>query len=80
MAYTPELSMEASCTLRRVAWALNVPMTQAIERVFKHLPRILDQQLICEACQDKSRCSKCMFLTIQTKGEADEPKSERDPD
>jgi len=68
MAYTPELSMEASCTLRRVAWALNVPMTKALERVFEHLPRILDQRLICEACQDKSKCSTCLFSKIQTKG------------
>ena len=61
MAYTPELSMEASCTLRRIAWALNLPMTQAIERVFEHLPRILDTRLVCEACRDRSRCSQCLF-------------------
>ena len=76
MAYTPELSMEASCTLRRVAWALNVPMTKAIERIFEHLPRILDQRLICEACQDKSSCPRCPFLIIQTKGELNETKGQ----
>jgi hypothetical protein len=43
MAYTPELSLKSSCTLRRIAWALGIPMTQAIERVFEHLPRILDR-------------------------------------
>jgi hypothetical protein len=43
MAYTPELSLKSSCTLRRIAWALGIPMTQAIERVFEHLPRILDE-------------------------------------
>ena len=78
MAYTPELSLEASCTLRRVAWALNVPMTKAIERVFEHLPRILDQRLICAACQDKTKCSKCMFATIQKKEKPNETKSQRD--
>ena len=39
MAYTPELSLESSRTLRRIAWALGVPMTQAIERVFEYMPR-----------------------------------------
>ncbi len=38
MAYTPELSLESSRTLRRIAWALGVPMTQAIERVFEYMP------------------------------------------
>ena len=61
MAYTPELSMEASCTLRRIAWALNAPMTKAIERVFEHLPRILDRQKICDGCRDKTRCTRCAF-------------------
>jgi recombinational DNA repair protein RecR len=61
MAYTPELSMEASCTLRRIAWALNAPMTKAIERVFEHLPKILDHEKICQGCRDKSKCSYCAF-------------------
>ena len=38
MAYTPELSYQSSCTLRRIAWALDMPMTQAMERIFEHLP------------------------------------------
>ena len=61
MAYTPELSMEASCTLRRIAWTLNVPMTKAIERVFEHLPQILDRQKICDGCRDKTKCTRCAF-------------------
>lgn len=61
MAYTPELSLESSRTLRRIAWALGVPMTQAIERVFEYMPRILDQKKVCSACKDKSKCRECMF-------------------
>lgn len=61
MAYTPELSMQASCTLRRIAWALELPMTRAIETVFEHLPKILDRQKVCAACRDKTRCSECLF-------------------
>jgi recombinational DNA repair protein RecR len=61
VAYTPELSHKSSCTLRRIAWALNVPMTQAIERVFEHLPRILDSDRVCEACRDRTKCPQCAF-------------------
>ena len=62
MAYTPELSSKSSCTLRRIAWALDVPMTKAIERIFEHLPRILDNQKVCGACRDKTKCSECLFF------------------
>ncbi len=61
MAYTPQLSYRSSCTLRRLAWALGVPMTKAMERVFEHLPIILDREKICSACRDKSRCEECLF-------------------
>ncbi len=61
MAYTPELSINASRTLRRIAWALEMPMTKAIEKVFEYLPAILDSEKVCQACRDKSKCSNCGF-------------------
>ena len=61
MAYTPELSMKSSCTLRRISWALGVPMTKGIEFVFEYLPKILDSEKICQGCRDKSKCSYCAF-------------------
>ena len=61
MAYTPELSMKSSCTLRRLVWALDMPMTKAMEKIFQYLPEILDSQKVCQACRDKSRCSDCEF-------------------
>jgi len=67
MAYTPEPSMKSSCTLRRISWALGVPMTQAIERVFEHLPRILDRDKVYEACRDQSKCRESSFSTHQRK-------------
>ena len=72
MAYTPELSMGASSSLRRIAWALNVPMTKAIERVFETLPQILDARIICEACRDKSKCSDCAFNSHNQKHQGKE--------
>ena len=61
MAYTPELSFKSSCTLRRIAWALNTPMTKAIEIVFDHLPKMLDREKVCQECWDKTRCDDCNF-------------------
>ena len=61
MAYTPELSDRSSRTLRRIAWALGVPMTEAIERVFEHIPIILDKSKVCQGCRDKTRCRECAF-------------------
>jgi hypothetical protein len=61
MAYTPELTMKSSRTLRRIAWALDMPMTKAIEKVFEYLPEILNREKVCQACRDKCRCSGCGF-------------------
>ena len=61
MAYTPKLSYQSACILRRIAWALNIPMTQAIERVFEHMLAVLDKETVCRECQDKTRCDDCVF-------------------
>ncbi|WP_435549742.1 hypothetical protein [Desulfobacterium sp. N47] len=61
MAYTPELSMQSSTLLRRISWALGVPMTKGIEMVFDYLPQILDRKKVCDACRDKSKCAGCAF-------------------
>lgn len=61
MAYTPELSQRSSCTLRRIAWALQVPMTEAIDMVFDYIPVVLDKNRVCDGCRDKSRCNECEF-------------------
>jgi hypothetical protein len=65
MAYTPVLSMRSSCTLRRIAWALDMPMTKAMEKVFEYLPEILEREKVCQACRDKSRCSTCCFNSVK---------------
>jgi len=61
MAYTPELSYQHSCTLRRIAWALEMPMTKAIEEVLDYLGKVLDDKKVCKACRDKTRCEDCVF-------------------
>jgi len=61
MAYTPELSYEASCTLRRLSWSLNKPMTKTMEWIFAELVRFIPSGAICESCKDKSKCPNCLF-------------------
>ncbi len=61
MAYTPELSLEHSATLRRIAWALDVPMTKAMAHIFDYLPEKIDNALVCQKCRDNSLCSTCSF-------------------
>jgi len=67
MAYTPELSRQSSGTLRRIAWALDVPMTVAMEMVFEAVPRMLDRKRICGACRDKTKCHECAFNRLNRK-------------
>ncbi len=61
MAYTPELTLDHSATLRRIAWAMGLPMTKAIVEVFDYLGSTLDLKKVCSACRDKSQCAKCAF-------------------
>ena len=61
MAYTPELSLKSSRTLRRISWALGIPMTKGIEFVFEYIPKILDYKKVCEGCRDKTKCPECSF-------------------
>ncbi|MDP2645318.1 MAG: hypothetical protein Q8P24_10290 [Desulfobacterales bacterium] len=61
MAYTPELSLESYRTLRRISWALGVPMTKGIEFVFEYLPKVLDRKRICQGCRDQTKCPECSF-------------------
>ena len=61
MAYTPELSQRHSGTLRRIAWALEVPMTETIEAVFDYVGKAVNNKKVCEACRDKSFCKHCVF-------------------
>ena len=61
MSYTPELSYEASCTIRRISWSLNKPKTKTIEWIFSDLVKFIPSQAICEACKDKTKCLSCSF-------------------
>ena len=61
MAYTPELNYQSSCTLRRIAWALDIPMTKALHQIINVLPIIINKAKVCDGCRDKSKCTDCSF-------------------
>ena len=61
MAYTPKLTQTKSGVLRRIAWALQIPMTVAIEEVVDYVSRIMDRKKVCDACLDASFCDRCSF-------------------
>ena len=61
MAYTPELSKPASATLRRIAWALNKPMTKTMSAIVIKLPELIDKEKVCKSCRDPSACNICGF-------------------
>ena len=61
MAYTPELNIKYSGTLRRIAWAYAIPMTRAIEGLFDYASKFIDSKKVCDACRDRSFCEQCPF-------------------
>jgi hypothetical protein len=44
MAYTPELSLKSSQTLRRIAWALDKPMTKSLELLVLNFTMFIDRK------------------------------------
>jgi len=65
MAYTPELNKQACCTLRRIAWALNLPMTKVINEIFTIIPQLTSKDAVCTACKDKTKCELCGYKNIK---------------
>jgi hypothetical protein len=59
--YSPQFSETASVSVRRFAWFLNKPMTQAIEKIIQLLPFIMDSSKVCQSCKDSRKCNSCAF-------------------
>ena len=64
--YSPQFSETACIAVKRLSWALNLPMTKIIELMVKIMPSVLNAQKICSACQDKSKCQNCAFHNVIT--------------
>ena len=61
MVYTPQISEKAAATIKSFSWALNRPMTKALERAIELLPIIIHPVMVCQKCRDNSRCAVCGF-------------------
>jgi hypothetical protein len=59
--YTPQFSEKASITIRRLAWALGVPMTKAMDLIINELSLVFSSSLICPKCKDSTKCHACAF-------------------
>jgi len=59
--YTPQFSETASVSVRRFAWFLNKPMTQAVEKIILLLPFIMDSKKVCQVCKDSRKCNTYAF-------------------
>ena len=61
MAYTPQLLAYQSRTLRRIAWAMEKPMTKTLRTILDNINILVDPQKVCKKCRDKSVCNECYF-------------------
>lgn len=61
MAYTPELCLDDSAALRRIAWSLGLPRTKALSKIVGLAVHKRDHWRICDKCRDKSKCNTCIF-------------------
>ena len=67
MAYTPELNLEYSGLLRRIAWAYGITMTKAIKGILEYSAKYMDPQMVCESCRDRTFCEFCLFKDMKEK-------------
>lgn len=61
MPYTPELNESAICTLRRLAWSANMPMSKVLEAAVVRYSTRTNRESVCKTCKDPSRCAICYF-------------------
>ncbi|MBL6995791.1 hypothetical protein [Desulfobacula sp.] len=64
MAYTPELDLKGSATLRRLAWYMEKPMTKTLQAIIEGYAKHVEKSMpgaVCMACKDKSKCADCAF-------------------
>lgn len=57
--YVPKMSPTSLCRLRRIAWAVDRPMTKTLDRFVEYICRHINQQAVCNACLDSSQCETC---------------------
>ena len=61
MAYTPQFSQRESAVVRRIAWAMKIPMTRALSSIVNLATKCSNGEIVCQACKDNNFCSECPF-------------------
>jgi recombinational DNA repair protein RecR len=59
--YTPQFSNQATVTVRRLAWALELSMPKAVDQIINALPSVFSSGKVCLACKDQTKCKLCAF-------------------
>jgi hypothetical protein len=59
--YVPKISKTSLCRLRRIAWAVDQPMTKTLDSFVEFISQHINQQAVCNACLDSSQCDTCGF-------------------
>jgi recombinational DNA repair protein RecR len=59
--YSPQFSAHSTISVRRLAWALGIPMTKAVDHIVKLLPSVFDPSKVCLSCKDITKCKECAF-------------------
>jgi hypothetical protein len=59
--YSPQFSNQATVTVRRLAWALQISMPKAMDKVVNALPSIFPPSVVCPLCKDSTKCNLCAF-------------------
>jgi hypothetical protein len=61
MAYTPQFTNWEAAVVRRIAWAMGVPMTKALSAIIERTIQCCNGNLICKSCKDDRFCAECPF-------------------
>jgi hypothetical protein len=67
MAYTPEFSQKEAAVVRRIAWAMGLPMTKTLSAIVGLAVKCSDHGFLCKSCKDKDFCDECPFKKEQRK-------------
>jgi hypothetical protein len=59
--YAPRLSEFATVSVRRLSWALGVSIPAAVNIMLKLTSCCINSQKICLGCQDKTKCTDCLY-------------------
>jgi hypothetical protein len=59
--YTLRFSNQATVTVRRLAWALGLPMTKTVDIIINEISTVFLSSVVCPKCKDKTKCNLCGF-------------------